>query len=108
MYAFAALKLTFASPFQAKASKPPAVSQPELTFMIKVCANSERRSRSRCSMQAIHSAPAGIAKLIGKRAEYAVRLCAEAIQAGSLKVPPSVKSYFSKNAGLLRFCGVLM
>jgi hypothetical protein len=53
--------------------------------------------------KAIHAAPKGIAKQVGKRSKYAARLCAEAIQAGKLKVPPTVKSYYNKNPGRLFF-----
>lgn len=51
--------------------------------------------------QAIHEAPPGIAKMVGKRSKYAARLLADAIRSNKLKVPPTVKSYYTKNPGML-------
>jgi hypothetical protein len=51
-------------------------------------------------MQRIHDAPPAIAKVVGKRSEYASKLCAEAVRTGQLKLPPSTKSYYTKKPGL--------
>jgi hypothetical protein len=38
---------------------------------------------------------------MGKRSEYAAKLCAKAIRANQLKVPPTVKAYYTAHPGLL-------
>lgn len=56
--------------------------------------------RALLSDQAIGKAPAGISKIVGKRSEYASKLCAAAVRAGQLKLAPSVKAYYNKNPGV--------
>ena len=50
-------------------------------------------------MQTICNAPPRIRASVGERSEYAAKVSAVAIRENTLKVPPTVKSYFTTKQG---------